>query len=112
VLAKKERDKTVSTTSIERVLIQFLIRIEKFLFFFFFRLMSLEGKKMKCSICCPKRLLLCKIHRNSTGYKNILLSSANIARIGQTTYFPLRVQSEDGDLQKETYEQLISKVRL
>lgn len=110
MLAKKERDKTVSTTSIERVLIQFLIRIEKFLFFF--RLMSLEGKKMKCSICCPKRLLLCKLHRNSTGYKNILLSSANIARIGQTTYFPLRLESEDGEVQKETYEQLISKVRL
>lgn len=111
MLAKKERDKTISTTSIERVLIQFLIRIEKFLFFFF-RLMSLGGKKMKCSICCPKRLLLCKLHRNSTGYKNILLSSANIARIGQTTYFPLRLESEDSEWQKETYEQLISKVRL
>lgn len=63
MLAKKEKDKTISTTSIERDLIQFLIRIEKFLFFF--RLMSLEGKKMKCSICCPTRLLLCKLYRNS-----------------------------------------------
>ena len=63
MLAKKEKDKTISTTSIERDLIQFLIRIEKFLSFF--RLMSLEGKKMKCSICCPTRLLLCKLYRNS-----------------------------------------------
>lgn len=32
-VGEKKRDKTISTTSIERDLIQFLIRIEKFLFF-------------------------------------------------------------------------------